>query len=191
MKPPFSVPRREPKHCLLYSLAPGQNCSCKNALWVDRTLSRPRVEFLRADRRIRVLEIIYLKIWKSPKTWDHSWQPKKRKEKKQNWPLCSQCAKPCPAFQELGWSLQEEISHREMFQRRKGKENLFDPLPPACTDVHRRWSRRWFWSKKISLSRNSSGERRVGKNEMNREVEVICGFQVSVSLLFLFIVSNH
>lgn len=55
---------REPEHCLLIPFLQGRavavNMSSDQS--ADRTLSRPRVEFLRADTRIRVLEIIYLKI---------------------------------------------------------------------------------------------------------------------------------
>lgn len=62
-KTPIS-PLKEPKCCLLIPFLQGETVAVKmySAQSTDRTHSQPRVKFLRADMRIRVLEIIYLKI---------------------------------------------------------------------------------------------------------------------------------
>lgn len=55
---------KECKHCLHYPTLQDETVAMKmySDQSADRTLSQPRVEFLRADIRIGVLEIIYLKI---------------------------------------------------------------------------------------------------------------------------------
>lgn len=105
-------------------------------------------------------------------------------KKKQNWPLCSQRTNPCPAE-----GCRMKSDPKKFLKRRREKEDMFRPLPLACTHAHRRWSRSLYWSKVMSLSWNSSGERHTGKDEENWEVEVICGFQVSASPPFHFIIS--
>lgn len=53
------------------------------------------------------------------------------------------------------------------FKRKKRKKNLFDPLCLAYTDAHRRKKSGLYGGKVILVPVNSSGERGVGKNQLN------------------------
>lgn len=67
---------------------------------------------------------------------------------------------------------------------------MFDPLPLACTDAHRRVTVDYTRRQSNFLQVNCSGEGELER--INRiKVEVICRFQVCVSLLFHFITKNY
>lgn len=134
-KPLFSLPSVH-KHCLFILFLQSETLAMKIYFdqCADRSPSGPRVEFLRADMRIKVLDIIYLKIWKSLRTWDHSWQPPKRNR-------IGYCV---PSVQKHGQSSQSPAEgHRKksdpgkLLKGDEEKKNLSSSLTPACTKTSR------------------------------------------------------
>lgn len=186
-KPLFSFPSVH-KQCLFILFLQSETLAMKLYFdqCADRSPSGPRVEFLRADMRIKVLDIIYLKIWKSLRTWDHSWQPKK---KKQNWLLCSQCAKTWSVFSEPSWRSQEKVRPREIAKMREREEK---ERPIQCPNPSLHWyplgaGRKITLWHSNAMAVNSHGEKGSGSPWGG----AICKLQVPSLLLFTFVTANN
>lgn len=166
-KIPISFPIKEPKRCLLYSISPGWNCSCENVLcsahWQNTLTAKSEVSQSRYENKslgnnlfenMKVAQNMrsLLAAWKKRNRIDHCTHNMQNQ------------GQPSKSSAE---GRRKKSDTEKLSKERKGKKNMFDPLPLACTDAHRRSNSRLHDGRVISLPVSSSGERWIGKDQPN------------------------